>query len=113
MEFDHSIILNEKFPFYTSHIPTFLKLVHDPKWQLQSKLLRTDSCDFTQLPDFNKMLTPSSLEQLENESDFFYHFYYSGPHSNISFNPLKWAKENNYTVTKICDYPQVFRFNRH
>jgi hypothetical protein len=113
MEFDHSEIRDAGIPFFTSHLPSFLKIIHDPNWPLQSNLLRTDETDFIELPKFNKMLTPSSKKGLESLDQFFYHFYYSGPHSNIDFDPKEWADENGYSISELNHYPLVLRFNRY
>jgi hypothetical protein len=113
MEFDHSEITNSSIPFFTSHLPSFLKIIHDSDWPLKSKLLRTDEIDFVELPKFSKILIPSTKEDLENLDQFIYHFYYSGPHSNIDFNPKDWADKNDYSISELNHYPLVLRFNRN
>ena len=94
MEFDHSKITNPKIPFFTSHLETFLKIIHRSDWGVQSYLLRTDEEDFNELPKFNKMLLPRSKKDLAKLDQFIYHYYYSGPHSDIDFNPMEWAIDN-------------------
>ena len=111
MDFNHDLILQDNIPFATSHLPTFLKLIHDPTWATRSRLLRTEEKDFHELPKYNKSLTPVSLLHLEKEKSFYYHFYYSGPHSIIDFDPFTWAPKNNFSVTKICEYPLVIKFS--
>ena len=110
MDFNHDIVSQDKIPFATSHLPTFLKLIHDPSWATRSRLLRTEEKDFHELPKYNKSLTPVSLLDLRNENSFYYHFYYSGPHSRINFDPFTWAQKNNFSVTKISEYPVVIKF---
>ena len=110
MDFNHDRILQDNIPFATSHLPTFLKLIHDPTWATRSRLLRTEEKDFHELPKYNKLLTPISLLELKRENSFYYHFYYSGPHSNIDFDPYTWAQKNNFSVNKICEYPVVIKF---
>ena len=112
MDFDHDLILQDKIPFATSHLPTFLKLIHDANWATRSSLLRTEEKDFLELPKYNKSLTPVSLLDLKNEKSFYYHFYYSGPHSIIDFDPFTWAQKNNFSITKICEYPVVIKFTK-
>ena len=112
MEFEYSSFLNSEIPFYTSHLPTFLKMIHHPDWNSQTNLLRTDDVDFIELPKFSKILTPSSLLDLLELKQFIYHYYYSGPHSNIDFKPKKWAFENGFNTTVLNHYPLVIRFNR-
>lgn len=113
MEFDHSKITNSKIPFFTSHLETFLKIIHRSDWGVQSYLLRTDIDDFNELPKFNKMLLPRSKKDLAKLDQFIYHYYYSGPHSDIDFNPMEWAIENGYSFSEINHYPLVLRFNRN
>jgi len=113
LEFDHSEIRDSGIPFFTSHLPSYLKIIHDPNWPLQSNLLRTDETDFIELPKFSKMLTPSIKKDLESLDQFLYHFYYSGPHSNIDFDPKEWADENGYSISELNHYPLVLRFNRN
>ena len=110
MDFNHDLVLQDNIPFATSHLPTFLKLIHDPTWATRSRLLRTEEKDFHELPKYNKLLTPISLLDLKKENSFYYHFYYSGPHSNIDFDPYTWAQKNNFSVNKICEYPVVIKF---
>lgn len=112
MEFEYSSLLNSEIPFYTSHLPTFLKMIHHPDWNSQTNLLRTDDVDFIELPKFSKILSPSSLLDLLELKQFIYHYYYSGPHSNIDFKPKKWAFENGFNTTVLNHYPLVIRFNR-
>ena len=112
LEFDHSKINDSRIPFFTSHLETFLKIIHRTDWPMNSYLLRTDGDDFIELPKFNKMLTPSSKKDLAKLEQFIYHYYYSGPHSNIDFNPKVWAKENGYSIMEINHYPVVLRFTR-
>lgn len=112
MDFNHDLILQDKIPLATSHLPTFLKLIHDPTWATRSRLLRTEEKDFHELPKYNKSLTPISLLDLKKEKSFYYHFYYSGPHSNIDFDPYTWAQKNNFSVNKICEYPVVIKFTQ-
>jgi hypothetical protein len=113
MEFDHSKIANSKIPFFTSHLETFLKIIHRSDWGVQSYLLRTDIDDFNELPKFNKMLLPRSKKDLVKLDQFIYHYYYSGPHSDIDFNPMEWASENGYSISEINHYPLILRFNRN
>ena len=113
LEFDHSEIRDSGIPFFTSHLPSYLKIIHDPNWPLQSNLLRTDEIDFIELPKFSKILSPSTKKDLENLDQFIYHFYYSGPHSNIDFDPKEWADENGYNISELNHYPLVLRFNRN
>ena len=113
MDFDHSSVKNSKIPFFTSHLPTFLKIIHDPDWPLKSNLLRTNEADFIELSKFSKIIAPKSKQDLKNLDKFIYHFYYSGPHSNIDFDPKQWANENNYSIFEINHYPLVLQFNRN
>jgi hypothetical protein len=113
MDFDHKQVLDENLPFYTNHLPTFLRILHDPIWVNQSFLLRTNKEDFTQLPRFNKAMTPASVNDLKNHKTFIYHFYFSGSHSLIDFEPENWAKKNNYQIKKLCEYPTVIRFSQN
>jgi len=113
MDFEYSKITDSEIPFFTSHLPSFLKIIHDPNWPLQSNLLRTDETDFIELPKFSKMLSLSTKKDLENLDQFIYHFYYSGPHSNIDFDPKEWADENGYNISELNHYPLVLRFNRN
>ena len=112
MEFDHSKIVDSRIPFFTSHFETFLKVIHRTDWKMQTYLLRTDKEDFSELPKFNKMLLPRSKEDLAKLDQFIYHYYYSGPHSNIDFDPKEWADENGYSILEINHYPVVLRFTR-
>ena len=112
LEFDHSKINDSRIPFFTSHLETFLKIIHRTDWAMNSYLLRTDAEDFNELPKFNKVLTPRSKKDLAELEQFIYHYYYSGPHSNIDFNPKVWAKENGYNILEINHYPVVLRFTR-
>jgi hypothetical protein len=112
MDFNHDLVLQDKILFVTSHLPTFLKLNHDPLWTIHSRLLRTDKEDFLNLPKYSKSLTPISLLDLKKENSFYYHFYYSGPHSNIDFDPYTWAQKNNFSITKISEYPIVIKFTQ-
>ena len=113
MEFDHSKIVDSRIPFFTSHLETFLKVIHRTDWKMQTFLLRTDEEDFNELPKFNKILIPSSKKDLAKLDQFIYHYYYSGPHSDIDFNPMEWAIENGYSISEINHYPLVLRFNRN
>ena len=113
MDFDHSTLKDSKIPFFTSHLPTFLKIIHDPDWPLKSNLLRTNEADFIELSKFSKILAPKSKEDLESLDKFIYHFYYSGPHSIIDFDPILWANVNNYTIFEMNHYPLVLQFTRN
>lgn len=112
MEFDHSKIIDSRIPFFTSHLETFLKVIHRTDWKMQTYLLRTDEEDFNELLKFNKILKPSSKKDLAKLDQFIYHYYYSGPHSDIDFNPVEWASENGYSISEINHYPVVLRFTR-
>lgn len=113
MEFNHSKIEDSRIPFFTSHLETFLKIIHNPNWSIQSNLLRTDINDFNELPKFNKIFTPTSKNELVNLDQFIYHFYYSGEHSIIDFNPEQWANENDYSISELNHYPLVLHFTRN
>jgi hypothetical protein len=111
LDFDKNRFITEDIPFFTSHFPTFLSLINESNWQINTFLLRTNEQDFDELPKFNKLFTPVSLENLKDHESFFYHFYYSGPHSNIDFITSKWARENNYVITEIQTYPVLLKFD--
>jgi hypothetical protein len=112
MEFEHSKILLSSAPFYTSHFPTFLKNLHNPTWSQKTFFLRTDREEFEELQNFHVSLSPSSLSDLENLNEFFYHFYFSGPHSLIDFNPETWSKAHGFETETISQYPLVVRFRK-
>ena len=107
MDFNHSLLLENNIPIFTSHIPTFLKTIYDKKWHKKPNLLRSDQRDFVELPKFSKILKPSSIDSLIYNDAFYYHYYYSGSHSNIVFDPWQWANENDYSISIINQYPQV------
>ena len=65
-----------------------------------------------ELPKFHKSLTPTTPNELANIDSFFYHSYYSGPHSVIDFNPEEWANENGYQTFMISDYPTVVHLQK-
>lgn len=112
LEFDKAKLLQTNAPFITSHLPTYLKVIHNKKWSNPPSLLRTKKEDVVELPKFHKSLTPTTPKQLAKLDSFFYHFYYSGAYSEIDFNPQNWAKKHGYQASEISGYPLVIHFNR-
>ena len=111
LDFNKNRVITEDIPFFTAHFPTFLFLINESNWPINTLLLRTNEEDFDELPKFNKLFTPVSLDNLKDHKSFFYHFYYSGPHSIIDFKPSEWAHENNYVITEINTYPVLLKFD--
>ena len=104
-----TLILQDKIPFATSHLPTFLKLIHDPTWATRSRLLRLKKRIFMNFRNTTNHSLRSHFLDLKKENSFYYHFYYSGPHSNIDFDPYTWAQKNNFSVNKICRIPGSYQ----
>ena len=80
--------------------------------RLCSRLLRTEEKDFRTLRNTTNH-SPDLTFRSKKRKFFYYHFYYSGPHSNIDFDPYTWAQKNNFSVNKINHYPLVIKFNRN
>lgn len=80
---------------------------------MQSNLLRTYKNDFNGLLKFNKIITPTSKNELVDLDEFIYHFYYSGSHSNTDFNQKEWANENDYSISELNHHPLVLHFTRN